>query len=70
MKNQGHGSHWETVLGEENIFTKLKEILLNSDVLSKKKDRCCHGYRPRRKGYVYTYMSYIKSPFEFHDNLC
>lgn len=37
MKNQGHGSHWKTVLGEESIFTKLKEILLNSDVLSKKR---------------------------------
>ena len=35
MKDQGHGSHWETVLGEESIVAKLKEIVQNSGVLMK-----------------------------------
>ena len=37
MKDQGHGSHWETVLGEESIVAKLKEIVQNSGILSKKR---------------------------------
>ena len=37
MKDQGHGSHWETVFGEESIVTKLKEIVQDSGILSKKR---------------------------------
>lgn len=35
MKDQGHGSHWETVFGEESIVAKLNEIVHHSGVLMK-----------------------------------
>ena len=36
MKDQGHGSHWETVLGQESVASALHEIVLNSGVLRAK----------------------------------
>lgn len=36
MKDQGHGSHWETVLGQESVADALHEIVLNSGVLGAK----------------------------------
>ena len=36
MKDQGHGSHWETVLGHESVADALHEIVLNSGVLGAK----------------------------------
>ena len=36
MKDQGHGSHWETVLGQESVAGALHEIVLNSGVLRAK----------------------------------
>ena len=36
MKDQGHGSHWETVLGQESVADALHEIVLNSGVLRAK----------------------------------
>lgn len=49
MKDQGHGSHWETVLGEESIVAKLKEIVQNSGVLSGKRTEVDFGAGPEEK---------------------
>ena len=65
MKNQGHGSHWETVLGEENIFTKLKEILLNSDVLPKKKTDVVMDIGPEEKDMCTLICPTLKAPLNF-----
>lgn len=37
MKDQGHGSHWETMFGEESIVAKLNEIVHHSGVLMKQR---------------------------------
>ena len=65
MKNQGHGSHWETVLGEENIFTKLKEILLNSDVLPKKKTDVVMDIGPEENDMCTLICPTLKAPLNF-----
>ena len=65
MKNQGHGSHWETVLGEESIFTKLKEILLNGDVLSKRKADVVMDIGPEEKDMYTLICPIFKSPLNF-----
>ena len=65
MKNQGHGSHWETILGEENIFTKLKEILLNSDVLPKKKTDVVMDIGPEEKDMCTLICPTLKAPLNF-----
>ncbi len=49
MKDQGHGSHWETVLGEESIVAKLKEIVQHSGVLSRKRAKVDFGAGPEEK---------------------
>ena len=66
MKDQGHGSHWETVLGEESIVAKLKEIVQNSGVLSRKRTKVDFGAGPEEKD-VFTLVCPISedSPLDF-----
>ena len=66
MKDQGHGSHWETVLGEESIVAKLKEIVQNSGVLSRKRTKVDFGAGPEEKD-VFTLVCPTSedSPLDF-----
>ena len=66
MKDQGHGSHWETVLGEESIVTKLKEMVQNSGVLSRKRTKVDFGAGPEEKD-VFTLVCPTSedSPLDF-----
>ena len=66
MKNQGHGSHWETVLGEESIVAKLKEIVQNSGVLSRKRTKVDFGAGTEEKD-VFTLVCPTSedSPLDF-----
>ena len=66
MKDQGHGSHWETVLGEESIVAKFKEIVQNSGVLSRKRTKADFGAGPEEKD-VFTLVCPASedSPLDF-----
>ena len=66
MKDQGHGSHWETVLGEESIVAKLKEIVQHSGVLSRKRTKVDFGAGPEEKD-VFTLVCPTSedSPLDF-----
>ena len=66
MKDQGHGSHWETVLGEESIVAKLKEIVQHSGVLSRKRAKVDFGAGPEEKD-VFTLVCPTSedSPLDF-----
>ena len=66
MKDQGHGSHWETVLGEESIVAKLKEIVQDSGVLSRKRTKVDFGAGPEEKD-VFTLVCPTSedSPLDF-----
>ena len=66
MKDQGHGSHWETVLGEESIVAKFKEIVQNSGVLSRKRTQVDFGAGPEEKD-VFTLVCPASedSPLDF-----
>lgn len=66
MKDQGHGSHWETVLGEESIVAKLKEIVQNSGLLSRKRTKVDFGAGPEEKD-VFTLVCPTSedSPLDF-----
>lgn len=65
MKDQGHGSHWETVLGEESIVAKLKEIVQNSGVLSRKRTKVDFGAGPEEKDVFTLVCPTVESPLQF-----
>lgn len=55
MKDQGHGNHWKTVLGDESIVAKLHKIVQDSEVLSKKRIEVDFGTGMEEKD-VFTLM--------------
>ena len=65
MKDQGHGSHWETVLGEESIVAKLKEIVQNSGLLSRKRTKVDFGAGPEEKDVFTLVCPTVESPLQF-----
>lgn len=55
MKDQGHGNHWKTVLGDESIVAKLHKIVQDSEVPSKKRIEVDFGTGMEEKD-VFTLM--------------
>ena len=55
MKDQGHGNHWKTVLGDESIVAKLHKIVQDSEVQSKKRIEVDFGTGMEEKD-VFTLM--------------
>ena len=61
MKDQGHGSHWETVLGQESVASALHEIVLNSGVLGAKdvRQRMCSHFWARHLNFWIRYLKVL-----------
>ncbi len=65
MKDQGHGRHWETVLGDGNIVGNLNKIIQHSGVLSKTRAEVDFG-NGMEESNIFTLMTPINnSPVSF-----